>query len=565
MALLLVRTGGAAGQPDASGPDAHPGTPRSIIAAASAAFGLTLAWRFLTFGGFSNDHYVHVALAQQVLLGDRPVRDFADQGWPLMYLLSAGAWRLAGDSLGVEWAIIAGGLAAGAAFTVLASHRLSTPVTIAFLLALLEILIYPRSYSYPKLLLYPVAAWASLALVARPSARRIVGMAAIIAAAFLFRHDHGIFIGLGTAASLAVRDGTGEWRRATARVGLLTASSAAFLLPWLLFIMLNGGLVSYLEGGLEYSRAEADATSLDRFPALELGEGISTVANAEAWLFWLFWTFPLLSAVIVAVRAARRRETWPGEWAGVTGLVIVAILVNASFLRESLQVRIPDAIAPAAILGAWIGGLCWTGRWRMRPLQYGARAASIAVFIITLAAVARLSGFAALLDETDLTRGWGRAAEHARDIYQQLGTRHRDNRFPPSRVSTALMPFMSYVDRCTSPSDRLLVTGEFPELLVIAGRGFAGDGVVFGSWYASAARQDRTVGQLLRRPPLLVIHAGDYEGFASRFDLIDQFVNSGYEPMAEIPVEGSNSIRILSLRDRRSTRADSETGWRCYT
>ena len=565
MALLLVRTGGAAGQPDAPGRDGHMGTPRSVIAAASAAFGLTLAWRFLTFGGFSNDHYVHVALAQQVLLGDRPVRDFADQGWPLMYLLSAGAWRLAGDSLGVEWAIIAAGLGAGAGFTVLASHRLSTPVTIAFLLALLEILIYPRSYSYPKLLLYPVAAWASLALVARPSARRIVGMAAIIAVAFLFRHDHGIFIGLGAAASLAVRDRTDGWRRAAARVGLLTASSAAFLLPWLLFITLNGGVVSYLEGGFEYSRAEADATSLDRFPALELGEAVSTVANAEAWLFWLFWTVPLLSAVIVAVRAARRRETWPGEWAGVTGLVIVAILVNASFLRESLQVRIPDAIAPAAILGAWIGGLCWTGRWRMRPLQYSARAASIAVFIITLAAVARLSGFAALLDETDLTRGWGRAAEHARDIYQQLGTRHRDNRFPPSRVSTALMPFMSYVDRCTSPSDRLLVTGEFPELLVIAGRGFAGDGVVFGSWYASAARQDRTVGQLLRRPPLLVIHAGDYEGFASRFDLIDEFVNSGYEPMAEIPVEGSNSIRILSLRDRRSTRADSETGWRCYT
>ena len=32
------------------------------------------------------------------------------------------------------------------------------------------------------------------------------------------------------------------------------------------------------------------------------------------------------------------------------------------------------------------------------------------------------------------------------------------------------MPFMSYLDRCTLPSERLIVTGEFPEVLVIAGR-----------------------------------------------------------------------------------------------
>ena len=38
----------------------------------------------MTFTGFTNDHYVHLALAQQTLLGDRPVRDFGDSGWPLI-------------------------------------------------------------------------------------------------------------------------------------------------------------------------------------------------------------------------------------------------------------------------------------------------------------------------------------------------------------------------------------------------------------------------------------------------------------------------------------------------
>ena len=91
----------------------------------------TLAWRFLTFTGFTNDHYAHLALAQQWLLGDRPVRDFTDPGWPLTYLLSAAAWRVAGDAMWVEWALAATALAIAAACTVIAAHRLSGSLTIA--------------------------------------------------------------------------------------------------------------------------------------------------------------------------------------------------------------------------------------------------------------------------------------------------------------------------------------------------------------------------------------------------------------------------------------------------
>src|SRR5262245_41314000 len=37
-----------------------------VLVAASTAFAFTLAWRLLTFSGFNNDHYVHLARAQQV-------------------------------------------------------------------------------------------------------------------------------------------------------------------------------------------------------------------------------------------------------------------------------------------------------------------------------------------------------------------------------------------------------------------------------------------------------------------------------------------------------------------
>jgi hypothetical protein len=126
------------------------------------------------------------------------------------------------------------------------------------------------------------------------------------------------------------------------------------------------------------------------------------------------------------------------------------------------------------------------------------------------------------------------------------------------------MPFVAYLDRCTSTSDRLIVTGEFPEVLVIAGRRFAGDGVVFGSWYASEIRQDRTVDQLRADPPLFVLHTGDYDGFRGRFGLVEAFVSGAYEAMTEIAVEGTDSVRILVHRDRKPTRTDSETNWPCF-
>ena len=146
--------------------------------AAAGASAATLAWRFLTFTGFTNDHYAHLALAQQWLLGDRPVRDFTDPGWPLTYLLSAAAWRVAGDAMWVEWALVATALAIAAACTVIAAHRLSGSLAIALVVTALEIVIFPRTYSYPKILAYAVAACAMIALAARPSGPRILLMAA---------------------------------------------------------------------------------------------------------------------------------------------------------------------------------------------------------------------------------------------------------------------------------------------------------------------------------------------------------------------------------------------------
>src|SRR6185503_2818204 len=243
------------------------------LAAAAGAFAATLAWRFLTFTGFTNDHYAHLALAQQWLLGDRPVRDFTDPGWPLTYLLSAAAWRVAGEAMWVEWTLTATALALAAACTVIAAHRLSGSLTIALVVTAFEIVIYPRTYSYPKIVAYAAAACVMAALAARPSRGRILLMAAVIAAAFLLRHDHGLYIGVASAVCLAVRNPRDGLTPGLRRISELTAATAAFLLPWIVFVTLNGGLPAYFETALEFARAEANASNLRSWPRLTLVPG----------------------------------------------------------------------------------------------------------------------------------------------------------------------------------------------------------------------------------------------------------------------------------------------------
>ena len=234
------------------------------IAAVAMAL-LAVAWRFLIFTGLTNDHYVHVSLAHQLLLGEWPVRDFIDPGEPLMYLVTAFGRIVAGPNLGTEWAIATAALAIGAVCTVIVAARLAGSIGIAVFVTGLEILMSPRTYGYPKVVLYAAAALLIVRLTSSGSRKLIGGAAALVAAAFLFRHDHGVYIGTAMAAALALMRPLNA-RAATGRVIRLTVIVALCLAPWTAYIIANGGLTSYLRLGYEFSQVEAEATMLREWP-----------------------------------------------------------------------------------------------------------------------------------------------------------------------------------------------------------------------------------------------------------------------------------------------------------
>ena len=63
---------------------------RRTVGTTAAAVGmLAFGFRLVTLRDLTNDHYMHLAWAQQLLFGQLPGRDFVDPGMPLMYTLSA--------------------------------------------------------------------------------------------------------------------------------------------------------------------------------------------------------------------------------------------------------------------------------------------------------------------------------------------------------------------------------------------------------------------------------------------------------------------------------------------
>jgi hypothetical protein len=633
---------------------------RTLTVITIALVAMALAWRFLTFTGFSNDHYAHYALAQQVLLGERPIRDFSDPGWPLTYLISAAAWQLAGDQMVVEWTVVASAMAAAAGFTFLAAYRLSASLWIAIVVTLLELAIYPRTYAYPKVLVYALGSWLMIRLAAGSSSRRIVPIAAMIAVSFLLRHDHGLYFAVAAVTWVALTSRGDGWSTVTRRVATLTAATAAMLLPWIVFVALNGGLNAYFERAIEYAAAEANASNLRRWPRLTLLPGqpllglarpdrplvqvvwrpgladadrlalerqysldyvretaearwydvrdrseanlralsrephtvetaglgrvqrpiwrealaylsplrvapaLHAPANAEFWLFWLFWSLPAGCAALLLPRLLRRDEAWPGELAVVGGLCAMAPLVNAGFLRDALRTRLPDAVVPALLLGAWVLGLCWGSRWRSVAGQRTAQAIAIAALIVSVVSVRQIGEWPERIELTGIADGLEGVTARAAKVSMLLRLPHRQDVSTPSSVSRALLPFFMYLDRCTTRQDRIIVTGEFPDVVVLAGRAFASDGVVLGAWYSSAAHQDQTIERMRRRPPLFAIYV-DADAFRRRFPLVETFLQQRYRPMTEVAaLDGSGSVPILVDREHPAQKTDRQTGWPCF-
>jgi hypothetical protein len=270
------------------GVDGSAPRPFPIALGGGIAFVVAFLFRFLS-AEFTNDPFMHLAEAAQVLHGEWPVRDYFDFGLPLQVLTSAATLAVTGHNLFGEALVTVSFIAAGVALTFILSAHLSRSLLIAGTAAAIALLSAPRLYNYPKAFFYVFALWAAWSYATHPDLRRRVLLAAAVGVAFLYRHDHGLYIGVSSIALFVVL----YWRQTRAGVIAFAQYAGIILLviaPFFAFVQSTIGLPWYL-GDL---KPGADASIGVRFNVLPITVDRSaprmTIEPATARRFHVRWT-----------------------------------------------------------------------------------------------------------------------------------------------------------------------------------------------------------------------------------------------------------------------------------
>ena len=217
-------------------------------------------------GSLHNDHFPVLVRASEILQGRLPLLDFVDYElrgvWPpLSYLAPAFSVILLGDNLFAEVALSLGVFWIAAVLTYMATRRLGVSALAALGVVVFQILLSPRLYAYPKLLILAGLA-SAMVWLARSSRPLLPSMlvGAVVAAAFLIRHDMAVYAAIGVGVFVLGRV-PALGLQASARLALRIGATAFILvLPGLVIVQREVGLVDYVRRCLTLTTHEVDAT-----------------------------------------------------------------------------------------------------------------------------------------------------------------------------------------------------------------------------------------------------------------------------------------------------------------
>jgi hypothetical protein len=545
----------------------------AIAVTALALAAVTFVYRFNTLGGalggFDNDHFIYLIRTDMVLAGEQPLRDFADAelrgAWPaLTYEVSGWAQRLWGPTLLSEAFLTTGALALATAVVFFAAMLMSSGWLAGLLAALVTIATTPKLYNYPKVLMLAAAAWALLGVIRQPTKTRLFLLALITAAAALFRHDLGMYIGAAAVIGLALRD-TDAWRSGLQHAAVYVAACALLLLPSAIWVQIYEGIPSYVWGSMASVQVEQARTQL-YLPPLDLaapfaGESLLLIT------YYAFWAVPAVALVALVARVISRRSCRMPEsqWAIGAALFIMAVLADKSFLRANLAERFGDAAAPVVLLAAWTAAAASTFSTALARRAFVVLPTLLLFQMVT--AAYSFSDMDRELDTAGLSQSWDKVARRYQSVRDDLG------RLPPASwrsvdQGAGVLGAAEYVAECTEPSDRLLVTGATHEVPVLARRRFAGGQAMFKlSLYTSERDQQRALERLEQQSVPVVLadvrDDGD-DGFLTDYPLIASYILDRYSEAGTIQVDQEPRLRILVERARHARGRDHRFGLPCF-
>jgi hypothetical protein len=533
----------------------------------AALFAVLFLFRIAT-ATITNDDYLHLSTAQQLLVGAVPVRDFLDPGELLFYATSAAAQLLLGRSVLSEVLLDAALLSIGQVLVFVLAARAARSTVVGLLATLFPVVIVARLYSYPKTLLYAGALallWAYLDTRRRGLLWAIGGW---IGLAFLFRHDHGAYIGVTAAVMLATAHGRD--RAALLRAAVDVAAALALLvIPFLVFVQANGGVAFYVRGMLDTARGEYQRT-VGQVPPFNLvwhgplplpappppGEADP---NVTAWLYRVTVTLPPLTVALLAWDWVRSRRgsavTWVGmnhEAAKLTCAVVLALLMHTYLLRARSDSAIADVSALTGLLGAWVLARSLSAGWHgvRRLIGAEARGAWLGAGAAVSAADVEIAFSAVTARALRDTPGGDVARTFV--VRAAAGVNPLPERVEKLGAMTAPYDYEGarYLSACTAESDRVLMTSGYrPELYYAAGRGFAAGRLYYLNSLAPSPEFKAWSLERLRaeRVPIALVDSGDGE-FAEAFPRLQGYLREHYRPAGRVEFWGSTFDVLADAR-----------------
>jgi hypothetical protein len=516
-------------------------------------------------GGFDGDHFIYYLGAKQVAHGERPLRDFSDAGlqgaWPaLTYELPALAHKIGGETFLAEAVFVVSAVAIALTALFVTAARVAGLLP-AFVVTMATLFTATKLYGYTKLVVFAVAAALFFHYVRRPTRSSLVLLAVWSAVAFLFRHDFLVY--LAPAAAVLIVLESGAWRTGFTRLCVYGALVTVLVAGPLYSIQHYVGLRTYVESNLAISQSERNRTNLgwpQLTPHASAGEFIADEKNAAAWLYYLCLSIPPLAIVALFWSRGPRELDARQRRAIVISLAVLAFMLNRYLLRGNLGARIGDLGAPVAILAAW---LATSFREASVPMKVFGRTVTAVVLVSATLAISTIGSVWHELDTTGFRDSIKKTVTRVAAVSAQLGA------LPPpaGRIGEDGPTVADYIHACTSPSQRVLVVADAPEILAMAARSFAAGQLTFRPGFYTLEHDQRLMLERLRTQDVPVVVTDQEQtylvNFASQFTLIHEFIMTHYELVGELPALAGDPMRVFVRRGRAATSHYGSTAFPC--
>jgi hypothetical protein len=290
-----------------------------------------------------------------------------------------------------------------------------------------------------------------------------------------------------------------------------------------------------------------------------------TKMNGAIWLYDALFFTPLVAAALLIVRALRRR-TAEGETPKVIATIVLGLLFNIFLIRDNLDSRLADVIVPGALLWAWLLREPWAGL-RRRPIGAGGLARAAGTAVVMLSIWMAVDVYAGSTNQLAASEMFSTPLHAARRLKGAIVNLRQDplEQFAPAG-STGLRALTRYVNRCTAPTDRLLVLGYQPEVFFYADRRIGGGNAVFHANSAAAPHEQETIIERLKhqRVPVVVLPVDQAVEIESVYPILKKYIDGRYHVAKEDGFGEGRLLRVLIDGQIAPTHVDTELGLPCF-